>query len=95
VLLAAAYVVFVVDGTRVIAGGPLAAASLGQVIGAADPAGLAAFNANIMRIGGEWLWQPVVGGLLAAPAFAVLAIAAILLMFAGRRRAPHWRTAPR
>jgi hypothetical protein len=91
VLLAAAYVVFIADGTRVIAGGPLAAASFHQILTAFTPAGLAAFRAEVIQFGGVGLWQPLGNGLLAAPAFAVLGIVAILLMYAGRRPRPYHR----
>jgi hypothetical protein len=89
-LLTAAFVAFVLDGTRVIAGGPLAAASLGQIAGDLASAGLTALQAEITALGGDGLWQAIDGVLLALPAFAALGIAGILLMYVGRRR-EAWR----
>jgi hypothetical protein len=73
-LIAAAYAVFVIDSTRVIAGGPLVAAPFEVVVAALDPG--AALAAPV-----GWLWQ----WLLGAPAFAVLGLAGIVLMLLGRR----------
>jgi hypothetical protein len=85
-LLAAAFVVFVIDGTRAIAGGPLVAAPLGQVLAGLDPAlGVTLVN-GAWHAGAPSPWAPLAAGLLGAPAFAVLAIVGIVLMLLGRRR---------
>lgn len=86
ILLTAAYVAIVADGTRVIAGGPLTAASLGHVIAALSTSGGVSLDPGAIAGSGGWLWHPVGVVLRAVPAFAALAIAGILLIYAGRRR---------
>ncbi|HVV93053.1 MAG TPA: hypothetical protein VHD15_06525 [Hyphomicrobiales bacterium] len=78
-LIAAAFVAFVVDGTRVIAGGPVAAAPFATVVAALDPGPTPGTG---LPAGAEWFW----GWLLGAPAFAVLGVAGIVLMALGRSR---------
>lgn len=83
-LLAAAFCTFVLDGTRVIAGGPLAASSLGQVVGALVFAGSPLSDAGP--------WRDFDARILAVPAVAAFGIAGLFLMYAGRRRVARRRT---
>jgi hypothetical protein len=88
-LMTAAYAAFVVDGTRVIAGGPLAAASLGRVIAALSAAAGTRLSPGALAASGGWLLAPIGDVLQVVPAFAALGIAGILLIYAGRPRRPR------
>jgi hypothetical protein len=91
-VLAAGFVALVRDGTKSIAGNAVFMTKLGEDwtnIHASSLQGLeAAIARHVDPYLGQWLWDPVVLGILAAPTFAVFGIIGSILILIGRRKKP-------
>jgi hypothetical protein len=88
VVLAAAFVFFVYDGTKSIASSEIKIYRLEELWSAVHQASLAALRPAIEMNVGPWLWDPVVLTILQQPAWLVLLIVAALLILLGRRKKP-------
>lgn len=92
-LLAAAFIALIVDGTRSIAGGQLAVTSLQTALSELFPALHDGLRASVSARA-RWLWDPVMTGLMTLPVSLSLAgLAALLLLISDRREANrrYWR----
>ena len=88
-LLAAAFVLFVYDGTKSIAANALVTTRLSEFWNVIDPSSLQQLEPYIKQHATTWLWDPVMVTILDAPSFAVFGIAGALLILLGRRRKPQ------
>jgi hypothetical protein len=86
-LLAAAFVFFVYDGTKSIAADALVYTKLNEVWTLLHPASLQQLRPAIEGRGVTWLWEPV-AAVLDAPAFVVFMFIGAVLMLLGRRKKP-------
>lgn len=92
-LLAAAFIALIVDGTRSIAGGQLAVTSLQTGLSELFPAMYAGLRASVSARA-QWLWDPVMIGLMRLPVSLSLAgMAGLLILISARReiRRRYWR----
>ena len=87
-LLAAAFVFLVYDGTRSIAANQLVYTKVEEVWSLVHAASLQQLQPWIESRGLHWLWDPVVTNLLKTPAAVALGIVGILMIPLGRRRKP-------
>lgn len=83
-LVAAAFVGFVVDGARTIANAELAFTPLGQVLFRLFPEHFPILEPAITRHVHPLLWDPVLLNVLLAPAAVVACILGALLLWLGR-----------
>ncbi|MCG6122235.1 MAG: hypothetical protein MEP57_05945 [Microvirga sp.] len=83
-LVAAAFVGFVVDGARTIANAELSFTPLGQVLFQLFPESFPMLEPAITRHVHPMLWDPVVLNLLLAPAAVVAFVLGALLLWLGR-----------
>ncbi len=88
-LLAAAFVAFVIDGTRSIANGALTTTPLGATMFAIDPSMLNTAQAAVQRYIAPWVWDPVIVWLLEAPTFLTMGLIGAALVLAGRKPGRH------
>ena len=84
--LAAAFVLFVYDGTKSIAANALVFIKVSEVWNLIHPASFQQLRPAIDATA-PWLWDPVVA-ILQAPAFAACALVGAILMLLGRRKKP-------
>lgn len=84
-LLAAAFIALIVDGTRSIAGGQLAVTSLQTGLSELFPDFYAGLRASVSARA-RWLWDPVMTGLLTLPVSLSLAGLAAAMILGGARR---------
>jgi ABC-type Fe3+ transport system permease subunit len=87
--IAGAFLIAVVDGTRLIASGQYRPVRVQEIWLDLDPQGPARARQWIEQAGVPLLWDPVATSLLFAPAFLVLAVVGVVLMMACRRRPVH------
>ena len=88
ILLAAAFILVVYDGTKSIAGNGLSLTTVQALWELINPASLAALKPMIEPYARGLLWDPLAVSLLAAPAWSLLGVIGILLLFLGRKRRP-------
>jgi hypothetical protein len=88
ILLAAAFILVIYDGTKSIAGNSLSLTTVQALWELINPASLAKLKPLIVPYGGGLLWDPLTVSVLAAPAWSLLGIAGILLLFFGRKKKP-------
>jgi hypothetical protein len=87
-LLAAAFVFFVYDGTKSIAANALVTTRLSEFWNIIDPSSLQQLEPYIKQHAPAWLWDPVMVTILDAPTFAVFGIVGAVLVLLGRRKKP-------
>jgi hypothetical protein len=84
-VLAGAFIAFIYDGTKTIAGNNVYVTKLGDAWNAVHSTSLALLQPAIEhRV--PWLWDPVAVNVLAAPTWLVLAILGALLILIGRKK---------
>ena len=88
ILLAAAFILVVYDGTKSIAGNSLSLTTVQALWDLINPASLAKLKPLIVPYARGLLWDPLAVTLLAAPAWSLLGVAGILLLFFGRKKKP-------
>jgi sulfite exporter TauE/SafE len=88
ILLAAAFILVIYDGTKSIAGNSLSLTTVQALWELINPASLAKLKPLIAPYARGLLWDPLAVSLLAAPAWSPLGIAGILLLFFGRKKKP-------
>ena len=81
-VLAAGFAAFVVDGTRSIAASELSITPLAELLKSRLPALELMIGRNIHPL----LWDPVAVGILRLPAWLVLALGGLAIMWLARRR---------
>ena len=86
VALAVAVILAVLDATRSIAAGEITLTPVGTSWAALSPSSLEALERAITANLPFFIWDPLTTGLLRQPGFVVLAVLALLLALAGRRR---------
>ena len=87
-VLAAAFITLVIDGTKSIAAGVLTVTELGRYWNDIHSTSLQLLQPAIERHVAQWLWNPVVLNIITAPAWLVLGILGAVLMLIGRKRRP-------
>jgi hypothetical protein len=85
--LALGFIFLVYDGTKSIADQRLYITKVSDVWAALHEQSLAQLRPTIEQIA-DWLWDPVVQGVLMAPSWLVLAIVGTILIIIGRKRRP-------
>lgn len=88
-LIAAGFVLVVIDGTRSIAGQRLIVTSLSEVWRSIHAESLARAEALLKAQGPDWLWDPALLTVIAWPAAAAGLVIGAALMWLGRSRAPQ------
>lgn len=88
ILLAAAFILVVYDGTKSIAGNSLSLTTVQALWELVNPASLAGLKPMVEPYARGLLWDPLAVSFLAAPAWSVLGVIGILLLFLGRKRKP-------
>ena len=88
ILLAAAFVLVIYDGTKSIAANSLDITSVRALWELINPASLAKLRPLIEPYAGGLLWDPVAVAVLAAPSWSLLGGFGILLILLGRRKKP-------
>jgi hypothetical protein len=88
IVLAAAFILVIYDGTKSIAGNSLSLTTVQALWELIHPASLAKLKPLIVPYAGGLLWDPLMVSVLAAPAWSLLGIAGILLLFFGRKKKP-------
>jgi len=88
ILLAAAFILVIYDGTKSIAGNSLTLTTVQALWELINPASLAKLKPLIVPYARGLLWDPVTVSILAAPAWSLLGIAGIVLLFLGRKKKP-------
>jgi hypothetical protein len=86
-LLAGAFVAFVLDGTKTIAGNAVFVTRLGDTWNALHSTSLALLQPMIERHS-PWLWDVVIKNVLFAPTWVVLGVLGALLILIGRKKKP-------
>jgi hypothetical protein len=87
-LLAAAFIFLVYDGTRSIAANQLVYSKVDEVWSLVHASSLQQLQPWIEQHGPPWLWDPVVATILDAPAVVILGLAGAILILLGRRKKP-------
>lgn len=87
-LIALAFILFVYDGTRSIAGNKIFITQVGDVWSNVHQNSLLLLQPAIERHVAVWLWDPVTLTVLTAPSWLVLAIIGALLILLGRKKKP-------
>jgi hypothetical protein len=87
-LIALAFILFVYDGTRSIAGNKIFITQVGDVWSNVHQNSLLLLQPAIERHVAVWLWDPVALTVLTAPSWLVLAIIGALLILLGRKKKP-------
>jgi hypothetical protein len=85
-LLAAAFITLVIDGTKSIAGRGLTVTPFGQYWNDIHSTSLQLLQPALERHVAEWLWDPVALNILTAPAWLVLGLLGAVLMLIGRKK---------
>jgi hypothetical protein len=88
VTLAAAFIFFVYDGTKSIAGNGLFVTKVGDAWSAIHQNSLLLLQPAIERHVAVWLWDPMLLTVLEQPAWLVLLILGAILVLLGRRKRP-------
>jgi len=88
ICLAAAFLLFVYDGTKSIAANNLYFTSVRVLWDLVNAASLAKLKPLLVPYAHGYLWDPVMLTILAAPAWSLLGVLGILLILAGRRKKP-------
>jgi len=88
ILLAAAFILVIYDGTKSIAGNSLSLTTVQALWELTHPASLARLKPLIVPYARGLLWDPLMVSVLAAPAWSLLGVAGILLLFFGRKKKP-------
>ncbi len=92
ICLAAAFILVVVDGTKSIADHSVDFTSVRALWTLINADSLQNFTAQVkplvMPYVAGMLWDPVILGILAAPAWSLLGVIGILFMLLGRRKKP-------
>jgi hypothetical protein len=88
ILLAAAFILVIYDGTKSIAGNSLSLTTVQVLWELINPASLAKLKPLIAPYAGGLIWDPLTVSVLAAPAWSLLGIAGVLLLFFGRKKKP-------
>jgi len=87
-ILAGGFIALVYDGTKSIAGNALSFTPVGQIWANIHTTSLQLLQPAIERHVAVWLWDPVVLGILTAPAWLVFGILGAILMLIGRKKKP-------
>jgi hypothetical protein len=87
-LLAAAFIFLVYDGTRSIAANTLLYSRVDEIWSLVHQASLQQLQPLIEKNAPPWLWDPVMTTILDAPAIVVLAVVGAILIVLGRRKKP-------
>jgi hypothetical protein len=87
-LIALAFILFVYDGTRSIAGNKIFITQVGDVWSNVHQNSLLLLQPAIERHVAVWLWDPVALTVLTAPSWLALAIIGALLILLGRKKKP-------
>jgi len=87
-LLAAAFILVIYDGTKSIAANHFYFTTVRTAWELVNAGSLAAVRPLISPYAGGVLWDPGMVALLSAPAWSVLGLLGILLMLLGRRKKP-------
>lgn len=87
-LLAAAFILVIYDGTKSIAANTLFLTSVRTLWELINAGSLAALKPLIAPYAGGFLWDPVTVSFLAAPASSVLGVLGIGCILLGRRKKP-------
>jgi len=87
-LLAAAFVFVVYDGTKSIAANALLYSKVDEIWSLIHATSLQQLQPFLEKHAPPWLWDPVVRTILNAPATVVFGIAGIILILMGRRKKP-------
>jgi hypothetical protein len=87
-LIALAFILFVYDGTRSIAGNKIFITQVGDVWSNVHQNSLLLLQPAIERHVAVWLWDPVALTVLTAPSWLVLALIGALLILLGRKKKP-------
>jgi hypothetical protein len=87
-LLAAAFIFLVYDGTRSIAANLLIYSKVDEVWSLVHASSLQQLQPWIEQHAPHWLWDPVMVTVLGAPAIVVLGLAGAILIVLGRRKKP-------
>jgi hypothetical protein len=87
-IMAAAFIALVYDGTKSIAANRVLITKLGDAWHAIHSTSLQLLQPAIERHIATWLWDPVMLQILTAPAWLVLGILGALLMLLGRKKKP-------
>jgi hypothetical protein len=87
-LLAAAFIFLVYDGTRSIAANLLVYSKVDEVWSLVHASSLQQLQPWIEQHAPRWLWDPVVATFLDAPAVVILGLAGAILIVLGRRKKP-------
>lgn len=88
ILLAAAFILVIYDGTKSIAANSLDITSVRALWELINPASLAKLRPLIEPYAGGLLWDPAAVAVLAAPSWSLLGGFGILLILLGRRKKP-------
>jgi hypothetical protein len=88
ILLAAAFILVIYDGTKSIAGNSLSLTTVQALWELMHPASLARLKPLISPYAGGLLWDPVMVSILAAPAWSLIGVAGIVLLVLGRKKKP-------
>ena len=88
ILLAAAFILVVYDGTKSIAGNSLSLTTVQALWELVNPGSLAGLKPMVEPYARGLLWDPLTVSFLAAPAWSVLGGIGVLLLFLGRKRKP-------
>ena len=88
VILAAAFVSLIYDGTKTIAGSQVHFTKLGTAWFNFHPNSLQLLQPAIERHVAEWLWNPVIQTILEQPTWLVLGVVGSLLILIGRKKKP-------
>jgi hypothetical protein len=92
-LLAGGFIALIVDGTRSIAGGQLAVTSLSAGLSELFPALYNGLRASVSARA-QWLWDPVMTGVMTIPVSLSLAgLGALFILISTKREANrrYWR----
>ncbi len=88
ICLAAAFILVIYDGTKSIAANNLYLTSARTLWELFNAGSLAKLKPLLDPYAGGLLWDPLVGGILAAPSWSLLGGFGILLLLLGRRKRP-------
>lgn len=87
-ILAAAFVFFVYDGTKSIAGNALYITKLGDTWNAVHSSSLQSLQPAIERQVAGWLWDPLALSILDAPTWLVFGVLGAVCILLGRKKKP-------
>jgi sulfite exporter TauE/SafE len=88
ILLAAAFILVIYDGTKSISANNLFLTSVQTLWDLINAGSLDRLKPVIQHYANGYLWDPVMLGFLAAPSWVVLGLAGILLILLGRKKKP-------